>query len=175
MFKQIPVKKEYLLAAATAVLLLFCYQLAFKKTLEAWQVNRQLKAQAARAADLSYQPAYLERKNSNLARILARYQTDTLAFRSSTINTIAAIAAKEQVKLSEVPVQNPFYHADRFMIQKLGFEGGFFALEKVLDQLQASKDIGMVRSADFKVVEVRAGSKPVRQLVLEVYLETPLN
>jgi hypothetical protein len=172
MFQHIPVKKEYLMAAGTAILLLFCYQLAFKKTMDAWQINRQLKARVARAADLSYQPAYLERKNSNLARIVARYKTDTLAFRSSSINTIAAIAAQEQVKLSAVPVQTPFYHADQFSVQKLGFEGGFFALEKVLSQLQASNGIGMVRSADFKLVEVRAGSKPVRKLVLEVYLET---
>lgn len=172
MLQQLPIKKDYLLIAATIILLLLCYQLAFKKTLEAWQINRQLKSQLAQAADLSYQPAYLERKNRNLSQIIARYNMDTLAFRSISISMIAAIAAKEQVKLSEVPVQNAFYHADQFSVQKLGFEGGYFALAKVLSQLQASAGIGIVRSADFKSTENRSQTGTTQKLTLEVYLET---
>lgn len=175
MLNQLPIKKEYLLVAATALLLLICYQLAFKRTLEAWQTNRQLKAQLAQAADLSYQPAYLERKNNNLARIIDCYQADTAAFRSNSISTIASIAEKEQVKLSEVPVQNPLYHTDRFIIQKLNFEGNFFTLAKMLNQLQALKGIGIVRSADYKTTENRSGPGSARKLMLEVYLETVHN
>jgi hypothetical protein len=172
MLKQIPIKKEYLLIAASIVLLLLCYQLAFKKTIEAWQVNMQLKSQIAQAADLSYQPAYLERKNNNLSKIIALYKTDTVAFRSNTISVISSIAEKENVKLSEVPLQDPLYHADQFIIQKLNFEGSFFALTKVLNRLQATSGIGVVRAATYKVVGIRSGADDVKKLVLEVYLET---
>jgi DNA polymerase III delta prime subunit len=175
MLNQLPIKKDYLLIAATIIFLLLCYQLAFKKTLEAWQTNKQLKAQIGRAADLSYQPAYVQRKNNNLNKIISLYKIDTTAFRSSIVSTIASIAEKEQVKLSEVPVQNPLYHTDHFIIQKLNFEGSFFALAKVLNRLQALKGIGIVRSADYKTTEVRSGSNPAKKLTLEVYLETVNN
>ena len=171
MLKQFPLKKEYLLIAASIVLLLLSYQLAFKKTIEAWQANKQLKAQITQASDLNYQPAYLERKNTNLSKIINLYKTDTISFRSIIISTISAIAEKENVKLSEVPVQDPLFHTDKFIIQKLNFEGGFFALTKVLNQLQATKNIGMLRSLDYKTVGVRSNSDETRKLVLEVYLE----
>src|SRR5260221_6065529 len=131
MLKQLPLKKEYLLIAAAIVLLLLSYQLAFKKTIEAWQINKHLKAQLFEATNLSYQPAYLERKNKNLTNIIGHYKTDTVAFRSNIISTISSIAEKENVKLSEVPVRDPLYDTDQFIIQKLNFEGSFFALTKV--------------------------------------------
>jgi len=169
MLKQI--KKPYLLPAGTAILLLICYQLALKKTLAAWQVSRQLKAQVLRSADLTYQPAYLERKNANLGKLLARFRADTLAFRSSVISALSAMAEKEHVKLSEVPLQNPQYHTDRFTIQKLTFEGDFFALLKVLHQLEAMPGTGLVRSADVRQVILRGGNTPVKKLVMDVYIE----
>ncbi|HEY8782400.1 MAG TPA: hypothetical protein VIM16_12325 [Mucilaginibacter sp.] len=172
MLKQIPVKKEYLLIAASIILLLLCYQLAFKKTIEAWQINKHLKTQIAQAADLSYQPAYLERKNNNLSKIISLYKTDTVIFRSNTISAIASIAEKENVKLSEVPLQDAMYHTDKLIIQKLDFEGDFFALTKVFNRLQATRGIGMVRSAAYKMTGLRAGNDDVKKLIFEVYLET---
>jgi hypothetical protein len=172
MLKQLPIKKEYLLIAGSIVLLLLCYRLAFSKTIAAWQVNKALKSQLAQASDLSYQPAYLERKNNNLSKIISRYKTDTVAFRSNAISAISSIAEKENVKLSEVPLQDPLYHADQFIIQKLNFEGGYFALTKVLDQLQATSGIGAVRAATYKVIGIRLGAEDEKKLVLEVYLET---
>jgi hypothetical protein len=171
MLKQLPIKKEYLLVIAAVVLFLVCYQLAFKKTVAAWQINRQLKAQILQTSDLSYQPAYLERKNANLGKLIARFRTDTIAFRSNVISTISVIADKEHVKLSEVPGQNPQYHSEAFIIQKLSFEGDFFALLKVLHQLQDLNGVGMVRSAAFKSLEIHSTSAPAKKLVLEVYLE----
>ena len=171
MLKQIPIKKEYLLIAASIVLLLLCYQLAFKKTAAAWQINKQLKAQIAQAADLSYQPAYLERKNNNLSKIISLYKTDTIAYRNNTISAISSIAEKENVKLSEVPLQDPLYHTDQFIIQKLNFEGDFFALTKVLNQLQTTSGIGIVRSATYKVMGIRPVNDEAKRLVLEVYLQ----
>ncbi len=169
MFKQLPVKKEYLFIVSVVVLLLISYQLAFKKTIEVWQINKQLNAQIAQASDLSTQPAYLDRKNANLSKIIGFYKTDTVAFRSNTINTISSITEKENVKLSEVPLQDPLYHNDKFIIQKLSFEGDFFALIKVIDQLQATKNIGEIRSCTFKTVVNKSTNRDVKQLFVEVY------
>jgi len=171
MLKQLPFKKEYLLVAGTILLLLVSYQLAFKKTIEAWQIHKQLRAQLAQATDLSYQPGYPERKNSNLSKIIDHYKEDSVAFRSSSINTLASIAEKENVKLSEVPIQDPLFHADKFIIQKLNFEGDFFALTRVLHQLPAVSGIGFVRAATYKVTGRNINSDETKKLVLEVYLE----
>ena len=171
MLKKLPIKKDHLLIAAAILLLLISYQLAFKKTLEAWHINKHLKEQLTQAADLSVQPGYLVRKSGNLNKILDRYKTDTITFRSSTVSSIALIAENENVKLSEVPLQDPLYHTDQFIIQKLDFEGSFFALTNVLNRLQATGGIGMVRSVNYKLIGLHAGNEEGKRLVMEVYLE----
>jgi hypothetical protein len=172
MIEKLRIKKEYLLIAGPILLLLLSYQFAFKKTIEAWQINKRLKAQLTLAADLSYQPAYFERKSNNLSLVINRYKTDTVAFRSNIISSISLIAEKENVKLSEVPVQDPAYHTDQFIIQKLSFEGGFFALTKVPNQLQATDGIGLVRSVSYKIMGNGSNQHESKKLVMEIYLET---
>jgi len=171
MLKQLPLKKEYLLIAAAIVLLLLGYKLAFKQTFEAWQTNRQLKEQLARSSDLSYQPGYLERKSVNLNKVIDLYRADTAAFRNNSISTISVIAGKENVKLSEVPSQDPFFHTDKFIIQKLDFEGDFFSLTKTLNNLQATTGIGIIRSVSYKLTGNSMDLNKDRKPVLEVYLE----
>ena len=171
MLKQLPIKKEYLLVAGTIILLLLCYQFAFKKTIVAWQLNKQLKGRLAQSSDLAVQPAYLLRKSANLSKILDRYRADTVEFRSNAINQIAAIAQGENVKLSEVPLTDPVYHTDKFIIQKVDFEGDFFALTKVFNRLQAIKEIGVIRSAAYRTVTVRSVNNEFKKLILEVYIE----
>ncbi|MDB5008361.1 MAG: hypothetical protein JWP45_2754 [Mucilaginibacter sp.] len=172
MLKQLPFRKDYLLLAGTVFAFLICYQLAFKKTVEAWQIHRQLNTEISQAADLSYQPAYLERKSVNLGKIISLYNADTVSFRSTVISTIAAIADKENVKLSEVPLQDPLYHTDKFIIEKLAFEGDFFSLIKVLNQLRTTRNIGMVRAVIVKTAGVKSTSDNLKKLMLEVYVET---
>ena len=171
MLKRLPIKKTYVLIGASVLLLLLSYQLAFKKTVEAWQINKRLKSQLNQSADLSIQPAYLERKNNNLTKIINSYKTDTVAFRSNILSTISMIAEKENVKLSEVPLQDPLYHTDHFIIEKLNFEGSFFALTKVLNRLLATNGIGIIRSITYRVIGLHSSAEASRQLVMEVFLE----
>src|ERR1700748_900404 len=109
MLEKLPIKKEYLLIAATIVLLLLSYQLAFKHTIEAWQTNTELRSKLSKSGDLSFQPGYLERKSANIDKIISQYKADTTEFRSNIINVISSIAEKENVKLTEVPVQDVSY------------------------------------------------------------------
>ena len=172
MLKQLPFKKQYLLIAAAIVLLLLSYRFAFKRTIEAWQVNKNLKTQIAQSSDLSSQPAYLERKSNNLNKILSLYKTDTIAFRSSIISAISLIAEKEGVKLSNVPLQNALYRSDKFIIQKLSFEGRYFSLIKMLNQLQNSPGIGTVRSVMIKMQKTNSNGGANSSIVMDVYFVT---
>ena len=172
MLKQLPIKKEYLLVTASVLLLIISYQLALKKTIEAWQEHSRLKKELSQSVGIDVQPAYLNRKNHNIDQIINIYKTDTTAFRSTAISAIASMAEKENVKLSEVPSQDPIYDTDKFIIQKLDFEGDYFALTRILNQLLAAKGIGMCRSASFKLIKNSTSTEEVKKLVLEVYLET---
>jgi len=171
MLKKIPVKKEYLLIAASVLLLVLSYQLAFKKTIEAWQMHRQLKIQLTVTNDLSVQPAYLERKSRNLRRILDLYQADTTALRGNMLGKIAAVAEKYEVKLSEVPSQDPMFRTPRLLLEKLAFEGDYFALTRVARQLQLTPGIGAIRSLIYHTASKNNGAGEIKKLTLEVYLE----
>ncbi|MDB5124738.1 MAG: hypothetical protein JWP94_2867 [Mucilaginibacter sp.] len=172
MLDKVLANRRYVLIAAGFMLLFACYELAFKKTLEAWHIRQQLRAQMAQSADLTYEPAYLERKNRNLGKILGLYKTDTAAFRSSIISTISSIAARDQVKLTEVPTTDALYRTPEFSIQKLTFQGDFFALTRLLYELQSTRGIGVIRSVDYKMSTDRVQNMRGRKTLMSVYLET---
>jgi hypothetical protein len=164
-------KREYLFIAATTLACVICYQLAFKKTIIAWQLNKQLKAQLAQSSDVSIQPGYTARKNANLDRILDLYTGDSLNFRSITISKIALVAEAGQVKLAEVPYENRVYSNSKFLIQKLNFEGDYFSLMKVFQQLGQRKEAGIIRSAAFRAKR-GTDSEKEKKLIMELYFET---
>jgi hypothetical protein len=151
--------------------LLLSYRLAFKHTIEAWQIHSELQAKLTRSAELSYQPGYLERKSANIDKIISQYKADTTAFRSNIINTISTIAEKENVKLTEVPVQDVSYRTNHFMIEKLGFVGDYFSLLRLAHDLQLMGNIGIVRSEQWKMTTGNQSSKQSKKLILEVYME----
>lgn len=171
MLEKLPIKKEYLLVAATIVLLLASYRFAFKNTIEAWQTHSTLVAKLTQSTDLSYQPQYMERKNNNLNKTIELYKADSTEFRNNIINMISSIAEKENVKLTEVPVQDISYHADHFSIEKLGFEGDYFSLMKLAHDLQLTNNIGIVRSEQWKITIVSLSAKQIKKMALEVYVE----
>lgn len=170
MLKKLPFKPEHLLALATILLLMLGYQLAFKKTIGANRLNRELRSASAQPQDLSYQLAYLERKVQNLERILQRYALDSIAFRSHALGVIASIAEKTGVTLTGVPVQDPSDHTTLFRVQRLDFEGDYFSLLRMLQLLQSQPGIGVLRSLKFKTT--RSNADKNEKLTLEVYMES---
>ena len=157
--------------AAVLVLFGLGYQLAFKKTIVAWRLHDHLQQQLTQSADISFQPQYQQRKNSNLEKIISLYRADSAEFRGNILSEIAAMAEKEQVKLSEVPVRDPVYQSGDAIIQRLNFEGSYFSLMKLLARLQSTPGVGMVRSVTFKTVADLSGKEKSKKLVMEVYCE----
>jgi hypothetical protein len=171
MLDKLNIKKEYLLILATLLLLFISYEFAFKNTITAWQANKELKAKLSQAGDLSFQPAYLERKSNNLDRVISQYKADTTSLRSNLINTISLIADRENVMLSEVPVQDAAYNSDKAIIEKLEFGGDYFSLARLSNALQHKNGIGVIRSEDLKIINIRTDNSKDRKLTLEMYLE----
>jgi hypothetical protein len=171
MLKELKLKKEYLLVAASIAVLFICYQLAFKKTIAAWKVHHDLQKQITESGDVTTQPGYLVRKNFNLNNIINLFNADTINFRSNILSSISLLAERENVKLSEVPSQDPVYHTPQFIIQKLNFEGDYFALLKTLNRIESTRQIGMVRSAGIRSVKSSDYNSDKKKLVMEVYME----
>jgi hypothetical protein len=171
MLERLPVKQNYLFVAGAVSLLLICYKLALNKTVETWQTNVQLKSQLNQSADLSYQPGYLDRKNINLDKVIDLYKTDTIQFRNISINKIAIIAEKEDVKLSEVPLQTSVFYSDRLITQKINLEGDYYGLIKTLNTLHTTAGIGVIRSVVYRIARGRTNVESDKKLVAEIYLE----
>ena len=174
MFDKLPALKVYLLPGFAALLLLLSYPFALKKTLEAWQLNRQLSLRAANTSDLSVQPAYLERQQANLARTIGLFRVDSLSYRSRLLGVIGKAAEVEKVRILELPEEplGPFYLAPLFSARRLSFEGDYFALERLLARLGSLPSLGFLRSAEFKAIERHTAQGTVKVLTLQVYLET---
>lgn len=171
MLKKLPIKNEYALLIGTLLLLVLGYQLAFKKTIEAWQLHKELTAKLSASQSLGGQPDYLERKNSNLTKLIKLYQADTTALRSNLINNITLLADRQNVKLAEVPAQDAGLSTAHFIIEKLDFEGDYFSLLKMSSLLQKQSTIGIIRSENWKVTGLRNNGDKIKKLVLEVCLE----
>jgi len=171
MLQKIQLKNEYKLIGTGLLLLILGYLFAFKRTFEAMEINHQLKSQLSRGADISLQPAYLDRKNRNLDKIIGRYKTDTVVFRDNTISAIAGIAEQGHVKLSEVPLQDPVLRSDKFIIQRLDFEGSFFDLLGSLSKLEQMPEIGIIRSVSFESRKVQIDTIVSKKIVMQAYFE----
>jgi hypothetical protein len=142
--------RQNALIIALAILLVLCYQMAFKKTIAAWQLNQTLKNQLSQSTGTMVPPDYIARKNLNLSKILELYNADTTNFRSNTLGKISFAAEKENVSLSEVPVADPLNNNKKFRVEKLVFKGDYFSLLKILAQLRLTKNIGFIRSVAIK-------------------------
>jgi hypothetical protein len=171
MLRYWPFKKDYLLALISLLLVVAGYELAFKRTLDARGVNVQLREQLAQQHSAADEPAYTERKNTNLNSVIGLYHADTISYRSDAINTIALIAEKNNVKLDGAPVQDKSYRTEKYLFQKLTFSGDFFSLLKLLYQLQGANGTGMLRSCTFRSRERRDAPAGNKTILLDVLFE----
>ena len=146
MLKYWPFKQSYLLMLVCVILVFAGYRFAVKHTYDALLANKQLKSQLAPQNNVAEQPEYLERKNSNLNKIIELYRADTLTYRSDAISSISIIANKYNVRLINAPVQDKTYHTDKYFLQKLSFTGDYFSIIKLMRQLEATQGIGVMRS-----------------------------
>jgi hypothetical protein len=170
MLKNLNIPNKNLIIAGSVLLFLLCYQLAFKKTITAFQLSQELQSKLTQVPDLSDQPGYLKRKSKNLDLILNRYRLDSLALRGNTLAEISSAAGKENVKLSGVPVEDPSFHTDQFIVERLDFEGGFTSLVKILDHLKSGSN-GVPRSVVIRSAKSNEQPDPTGKLSMEVLLE----
>ncbi len=165
------INKQYLLLGGTCLLLIIGYEIAFKNTLNSWKLNQKLQQQLTQANDISAEPGYLSRKNKNLDQIIRSYQLDSLVFRNNVMNKIADLAEPLGIKLITIPSDDVVYHTPQFIVQKLDFEGDFFSLLKLVNKIQTTAEIGILRSVSWKAKKTPLQNLSTPKLDLEIYME----
>ena len=169
MLKYWPFKHSYLLMLIGVILSFAGYRWAFTNTYHAWLTNKHFKEQIAKQNNVIDQPGYLERKKSNLNKIIELYHVDTLTYRSDAISTMSIIANKYNVRLISAPVQDKTYRTDKYFLQKLIFAGDFFSIIKLMRQLEATDGIGIMRSWAIKAPSTKAIAE--RQITVDAIFE----
>jgi len=131
--------------AALVIFLVICYRFAVSRTVEAWQLNRQLTSRAAHVSDISIQPSYIVRKGRNIKNILDLYRIDSAELRNNIISNIAVMADIEDVHLSEAPMQSSA-DSSNAVLQQLSFTGNYNNILKFLNKMQHARKMGVVRT-----------------------------
>jgi hypothetical protein len=163
------VKKSYLYLVAMGVVICLCYLLAVKPTISAFQHNRELNNEVNNVA-LGHQSGYQVRISLNQSKIIARYTSDTVGFRTMLVSRVAEIADKEHVKIIGVPVEIK-QQLKHYNLQKLVLKGRFFALTKVIDEVQHTMGLGYVRSAVLATEYRPELNKRSDEVDLDLFLE----
>jgi hypothetical protein len=163
-------KNKYAFPAAVVGFLFICYQLAIKKTVLAWQINRQFKSELIASADIGSQPGYMVRKQKNLQAIVNRYSADSNAFRSAVISRTALIANQWNIVVSAVPMQEPALQTEKTAVERVNFNGSYVQLLQALQDIERADDIGLVRSVKFNAPRA-IGQQGGRLLEMSVCLQ----
>lgn len=167
------IKRSYLLAGVTTILILLSIWAAFSKTYAAWKLNRELNDKLSNINNINYNPGYMERKFKNLEKITGLYTADSTTYRNQVLATIARLADAESIKIVEMPCTEnvPYYRTNLYQIQKLGFEGDFFKLTRFYNRVQAATGIGRVRAAQYTLISQPTSGGTRKTLRFYLYLE----
>ena len=92
-------RKNIILLAATIIVLVLCYQLAIKKTLDYKTRYIALKAEERLFDDIPKQFGVLNEKNKYYDSLLNTYQIGETSIQNNLLKTINKIAKEEQLKI----------------------------------------------------------------------------
>jgi hypothetical protein len=141
-------QKNRVLIVAAILLLYIAYVFAFKNTVNAIQLNKQLQAEqnADHAMDSSF--PQLSRKNSFYTNALKAYYVKNNDYENRLWQVLSDLAIEQKVKINFSP--KPQAQTDTttlqkgLLVQQFAFKGNYFNLVKLLDTLDKSKAIGKI-------------------------------
>lgn len=148
--------KNHLLTAGTVVLLLLCWPLAFRKTIDALSLNRKLSLLDEDKGKLSFNPEYLEQKHRVLSKLVASYTIDSAQWKNEFWLNVSRSAAGKGIAVSYTPEQAKEQDKDKdskVIRQSILFGADYRHLVTLLDTLEKMKGVGFITSAKFDKVK----------------------
>jgi len=164
------VQKNKLLLPATAVIILLCWFLAFSKTFEAIQINRQLTGQIANDEDISFNPAHTERKLAALNSILKSYRVNEAEWSNQLWMKASAIAMKQGVGI-DYTMTKPVAEPDTTSLgvkETLYCYGDYRQLVQLVDTLERIPAIGKISALQIKAPKEDVIGERANQCVLKL-------
>ncbi|TDQ11576.1 hypothetical protein [Pedobacter metabolipauper] len=163
------IQKNKMLLPVFVIGLLLCWFLAVNKTVDAISLNHKLNNEQQEENDLSFNPAYIQRKSAALDQILKSYQVgdqwnDQLWMQSS------AIAAKQNVAV-DFTLNKPPAEVDTTSVgsnQSLFFYGNYVQLAKLIDTLERTPGIGKIAALQVKLKKSDLSAGEVGKCVLRL-------
>ena len=169
MIKNLLKKRDIILVLGIVFFAFICYQFAIKNTLDAYKQNQKL-AGALRGNSVGKLPVgFMKRKSQNLDKILIKYTLDSATFKGRAVGEIASIAEEENLKLIEIPIMEPFYNTEYFLIQRIDFEGDYYSIVKFIKRVQSRNNVGVLRSLSMKTR--KKGDEKGKSIILELFLQ----
>lgn len=164
------IRKNKLLIPATVVALLLCWFLAFNKTYQAIQINRQLSSQIPSEEDIAFNPAHTQRKLAALQNILKSYRVNEAEWSNQLWMKASAIAMKQNVGI-DYTMTRPEVEKDTTAIgvsETLYCYGNYQQLVKLIDTLEKMPSIGRISALQVKAPKEDATGERAKQCVLKV-------
>lgn len=133
--------------AAAIFLLILGYQFAFRQTIEAWRINKELHRQLQTGEELATQPGFTKRKAVNLEHALDLYKVDTAIFRSKLITTMSSLGEKHSLRMIEIPITvvDSMQYGQQ---HRIVLEGDYLNIVRFLHDVEMLNRHGQLRSAE---------------------------
>ena len=133
-----------------ALVLLLCYQLAFKSTWKSFHEYQQLSELTDTDEAISVSPAYSLRREAGINELYKRYQVDTLKWKNRLWDQCAISSQRLDCSVQGFPAWKRVKYGDQVLItQEVIFKGSFHNLLKLEHALNTVKDIGLTGGLSF--------------------------
>lgn len=146
-------QKYKALLPAAGIGLLICWYCSFSRTVEAVQRNHQLQAAAADHSDISFNPAYSERKRKALSEILKSYRVSDAEWSNELWMKASSMAARQDIHIAYARAAAPAA-TDTITAGKketLYGYGGYLQLVRLLDTLEKTPHIGRISGLQIRI------------------------
>jgi len=163
-------RKNKLLLPLVGLGILLCWFFALSKTVEAIQLNSELKRQTDLTSDLSYHPQHTQKKLDALRGILKSYRVSRTDWSNELWMKASAMAMKQQVGIDYTKAK-PVAEKDTTAIgsvETLYCYGNFLQLIKLVDTLERTPAIGKISALQIKAPKEDAIGEHAGKCILKM-------
>ncbi|MGD2035045.1 MAG: hypothetical protein PVF73_08315 [Bacteroidales bacterium] len=166
--------KFYVLAGSFLVLLIVCYQVAMKGTLNELKNNRELKNKASEAEEIPQQTALLKKQLADLNNLYFRSDNRGDDNHEIILERVSDLAGRSDCSVAEFPAKHLFRTMNiQVETHSIVLTGRFPGLLKVLYELEVNEKTGRLVSVGYYTETDRRTRQ--RNLFSRIYIQNYRN
>jgi hypothetical protein len=144
-------RKNQLLILSMVIVLFVAWNLAFKKTFEAYKLNNSLNNKSHTAQNLSYNASYMSEKAILLDSIVERYEVDSASWKNSFWMNVSRSVLSPEIKIIYQPEDKVKEELAISSIERqyIVFDADYKRLIVLLDSLKGKNEAGYITSVSF--------------------------